>query len=213
MTDMKETDCSLEEFESEINNESDEDLMGFECFKYVNDYSPFKFNENLIGKKSEKYFAFKICRDTTVNPNQQKNSNQNASSIAEEKVNQKENNLKLDLKKEKNENNKNTSYSSFKNFYYKDFGNANQSDDDMREVEEGEMESEEDDDENEEGDLFEEDFQDFEDDMGIKNFDARTDSCIKTAVVNIIETYNKIKPNSFPLVNNLYKYIFNYFYF
>ena len=202
MTDMKETDCSLEEFESEINNESDEDLMGFECFKYVNDYSPFKFNENLIGKKSEKYFAFKICRDTTVNPNQQKNSNQNASSIAEEKVNQKENNLKVDLKKEKNENNKNTSYSSFKNFYYKDFGNANQSDDDMREVEEGEMESEEDDDENEEGDLFEEDFQDFEDDMGIKNFDARTDSCIKTAVVNIIETYNKIKPDSFPLVNN-----------
>ena len=72
----------------------------------------------------------------------------------------------------------------------------------MREVEEGEMESEENDDENEEGELFEEDFQDFEDDMGIKNFDARKDSCIKTAVVNIIETYNKIKPNSFSLVNN-----------
>ena len=64
------------------------------------------------------------------------------------------------------------------------------------------MESEENDDENEEGELFEEDFQDFEDDMGIKNFDARKDSCIKTAVVNIIETYNKIKPNSFSLVNN-----------
>ena len=201
MTDMKETDCSLEEFESELNNESDEDLMGFECFKYVNDYSPFKFNEKLIEKKCDKYFAFKICSNSTENLNQ-KNNNQNASSLIEEKINQKENNLKIDNKKEKNENNKNTSYNSYKNFYYKDFGNANQSDDDMREVEEGEMESEENDDENEEGELFEEDFQDFEDDMGIKNFDARKDSCIKTAVVNIIETYNKIKPNSFSLVNN-----------
>ena len=201
MTDMKETDCSLEEFDSELNNESDEDLMGFECFKYINDYSPFKFNEKLIEKKSDKYFAFKICNNSSENL-KQKNNNQNASSIVEEKTSQKENNLKIDNKKEKNENNKNTSYNSYKNFYYKDFGNTNQSDDDMREVEEGEMESEENDDENEEGELFEEEFQDFEDDMGIKNFNARKDSCIKTVVVNIIETYNKIKPNSFSLVNN-----------
>ena len=202
MTDMKETESSLEEGDSELNNESDEDLMGFECFKFVNDYTPFKFNERLLEKKSEKYFAFKICRSSIQNIDQ-KNNNQNISSLAEEKVNKKEANLKIDVKKEKNENNKNTSYNSYKNFYYKDFGNTNQSDDDMREVEEGEMESEEEnDEENEEGEeLFEEEFQDFEDDMGIKNFDARADSCIKTAVVNIIETYNKIKPNSFSLVN------------
>ena len=86
MTDMKETDCSLEEFESELNNESDEDLMGFECFKYVNDYSPFKFNEKLIEKKCDKYFAFKICSNSTENLNQ-KNNNQNASSLIEEKIN------------------------------------------------------------------------------------------------------------------------------
>ena len=70
--------------------------------------------------------------------------------------------------------------------------------DDVREVEEYESEGE-----GEEGEEVEdeEDFQDFEDELGINKFTIRPDSCVKTAVVNIIETYNKIKPNFYTQVN------------
>ena len=59
MTDMKETESSLEEGDSELNNESDEDLMGFECFKFVNDYTPFKFNERLLEKSPKNILHLK----------------------------------------------------------------------------------------------------------------------------------------------------------
>ena len=62
----------------------------------------------------------------------------------------------------------------------------------MREVEEGEMDSEDDMD-NEFNE--EEDFDpDFEDDIGIINYDIRNDSYIKAVIINIKDTYKKINP-------------------
>ncbi len=190
--ELKETDSSLKESDEE----SDVDLLGFECFKFVNDYTPFKFNEKLISKKPKKYFAFSCCENPTENVNQ-KNINTNTNSIGDEKVNQKDGNNKINTKKEKNELNRN-SYNSYKNLYNQNNGYLGISTDDVREVEEYESEGE-----GEEGEEVEdeEDFQDFEDELGINKFTIRPDSCVKTAVVNIIETYNKIKPNSFSLVN------------
>ena len=195
MAELKETESSLRESESELNNESEDDLIGFECFKFINDYTPFKFNEKLITNNTQKYFAFSFCKDSLENMNIKKD-NQNGSSSVEEKINKKDNTAKMNTKIE-NPLNNNNSYKQFYNGFFPNFG------DDMKEVDEGEIESEENN-ENEEGELeeFEEDFQDFEDDLGIRNFDIRTDSCIKTIVVNIIETYNKIKPNFYSLVNN-----------
>ena len=67
-----------------------------------------------------------------------------------------------------------------------------QSIDDMRKVEVGEMDSEDDMD-NEFNE--EEDFDpDFEDDLGIINYDIRNDSCIKAVIINIKDTYKKINP-------------------
>ena len=41
----------------------------------------------------------------------------------------------------------------------------------------------------------EEDFDpDFEDDLGIINYDIRNDSCIKAVIINIKDTYKKINP-------------------
>ena len=67
-----------------------------------------------------------------------------------------------------------------------------QSIDDMRKVEVGEMDSEDDMDNefNEEEDLH----PDFEDDLGIINYDIRNDSCIKDVIINIKDTYKKINP-------------------
>ena len=198
MAELKETDSSLRESESELNNESEDNLMGFECFKFINDYTPFKFNERLLSKNKEKYFAFSICKDSSENMNIKKD-NQNVSSFIEEKSNKKDNNIKMNIKKENLMNNNN----SYNQFYERTFPNLCDGLDDMREVDEGEIESEENN-ENEEGESeeFEEDFQDFEDDLGIRNFDIRNDSSIKIVVVNIIETYNKIKPNFYSLINN-----------
>ena len=192
--ELKETDSSLKESDEE----SDVDLLGFECFKFVNDYTPFKFNEKLISKKPKKYFAFSFCENPTENVNQ-KNINTNTNSIGDEKVNQKEGNNKINTKKEKNELNRN-SYNSYKNLYNQNNGYLGISTDDVREVEEYESEGEG---EGEEGEEVEdeEDFQDFEDELGINKFTIRPDSCVKTAVVNIIETYNKIKPNFYTQVN------------
>ena len=65
-----------------------------------------------------------------------------------------------------------------------------QSIDDMRKVEVGEMDSEDDKD-NEFNE--EEDFDpDFEDDLGIINYDIRNDSCIKAVIINIKDNYKKI---------------------
>jgi serine/threonine protein kinase len=190
--ELKETDSSLKESDEE----SDVDLLGFECFKFVNDYTPFKFNEKLISKKPKKYFAFSCCENPTENVNQ-KNINTNTNSIGDEKVNQKEGNNKINTKKEKNELNRN-SYNSYKNLYNQNNGYLGISTDDVREVEEYESEGE-----GEEGEEVEdeEDFQDFEDELGINKFTIRPDSCVKKAVVNIIETYNKIKPNFYTQVN------------
>ena len=67
-----------------------------------------------------------------------------------------------------------------------------QSIDDIREVEKGEMDSEDDKD-NEFNE--EENFNpDFEDDLGIINYDIRNDSCIKAVIINIKERYKKINP-------------------
>ena len=67
-----------------------------------------------------------------------------------------------------------------------------QSIDDMRKVEVGEMDSEDDMD-NEFNE--EEDFDpDFEDDIGIINYDIRNDSYIKAVIINIKDTYKKINP-------------------
>jgi len=188
----KETDSSLKESDYEPNNESDSDLMGFACFKYINDYSPFKFNEKLITQKKKKYFAFKFCENPTNNGNL-KNNKENSNILNEEKTIKKENsNTKLNIKKEKVENNRNTSFNSYNNFYNRFYPNFGQSIDDMREVEEGEMDSEDDMD-NEFNE--EEDFDpDFEDDLGIINYDIRNDSCIKTVIMNIKDTYKKINP-------------------
>ena len=56
----------------------------------------------------------------------------------------------------------------------------------MREVDENDSGEEESEDVADVED--EEDFQDFEDELGINKFSIRPDSCVKTAVVNIIET-------------------------
>ena len=62
----------------------------------------------------------------------------------------------------------------------------------MRKVEVGEMDSEDDMD-NEFNE--EEDFDpDFEDDLGIINYDIRNDSCIKAVIINIKDIYKKINP-------------------
>jgi len=188
MSDLKETESSLKESEEE----SDVELMGFECFKFVNDYTPFKFNERLLTNKSKNYFAFSYCENPIDNINQ-KNNNTNSNSIGEEKINKKEVNSKSNVKKEKNENN----YNNYKNLYNQNNGYLGGITDDMREVEEYESNGEEEGEEVED----EEDFQDFEDELGINNFSIRPDSCVKTAVVNIIETYNKIKPNFYTRVN------------
>ena len=183
MAELKETDSSMKESEEE----SDIELMGFECFKYVNDYTPFKFKEKLIMKKPKKYFAFTCCENLIENISQK-----NTNSINEEKTNKKESENKNNKIKPKNEIN---SYNSYKNFYNPANGYLGISTDDMREVDEndsGEEESEDVEDE--------EDFQDFEDELGINKFSIRPDSCVKTAVVNIIETYNKIKPNFYTIV-------------
>ena len=81
---------------------------------------------------------------------------------------------------------------SYNNLYNRFYPNLGQSIDDMRKVEIGEMDSEDDMD-NEFNE--EEDFDpDFEDDLGIINYDIRNDSYIKAVIINIKDTYKKINP-------------------
>ena len=187
MADLKETDSSLKESE----DESEEGLMGLECFKQISDYTPFKFNEKLINNKSQKYFAFSCFENTFENMNP-KNKSTNTNSLNEENTTKKEVQNKASTKKEKekNEINRNSTNSN-KNII--NANNANMgylgiSTDDMREIDEDEGEEDEEAED-------EDDFQDFEDELGINKFNIRPNNCLKIVVVNIIETYDKIKPN------------------
>ena len=184
MAELKETDSSVRESEEESD---DIELMGFECFKFINDYTPFKFNERIISKKPKKYFAFSCCENLIDNISHKKNNNTN--SLAEENINKNEIPNKTKQKKEKTEINLNNDDK------IKLFSPKNDYSDDMREVDENESGGEESE------ELEEEDFQDFEDELGINNFTIRTDNCVKTIVVNMIETYNKIKPNFYTISN------------
>ena len=184
MAELKETDSSVRESEEESD---DIELMGFECFKFINDYTPFKFNERIISKKPKKYFAFSCCENLIDNISHKKNNNTN--SLAEENINKNEIPNKTKQKKEKTETNLNNDDK------IKLFSPNNDYSDDMREVDENESGGEESE------ELEEEDFQDFEDELGINNFTIRTDNCVKTIVVNMIETYNKIKPNFYTISN------------
>ena len=170
MAESRETNSSLENIE----NENKFGLLGAECFKYIKDYTPFKFNEKFINKRAKKYFAFSICEKPINNINQ-KNKIDNNNSLIEEYMNKKDLFSKLDEIKEKDESNQKSNDLSEQNDRY--FGISV---DDIKEEDESDFENK---------DMDEEDFIYFGTELRVNNFSIRPDNCLKTILTKMIETH------------------------
>ena len=178
MAESRETNSSLENIE----NENKFGLLGAECFKYIKDYTPFKFNEKFINKRAKKYFAFSICEKPINNINQ-KNKIDNNNSLIEEYMNKKDLFSKLDEIKEKDESNQKSNELSEQNDRY--FGISI---DDIKEEDESDFENK---------DMDEEDFIYFGTELRVNNFSIRPDNCLKNILTKMIETHKTQEKNSF----------------
>ena len=165
---------------------------------YVEKYTPFKLNlkkglrEN--STENKKYYGFIICdnskKNKSINKNEKNESEEIEENFIEDEKKEKngnENNIKII---NKNEANPNTSYNSNNNnIPYSN--NLDKLIDIVSEEDENEcIESEE----NSHYDYHSNSYS--EDDFGLGiDFPLRQDNALKILVVNIIETYNALKPN------------------
>ena len=190
MEESKETDKDLNESNEDQINESESEggLLGFSDFKFINDYSPFKFNERRTDKKFGKYFAFKYCQDDNINHLKTKKRETNEDSEPETKINKVGSNSKISAKQEKYEINKNNP-NNVPNLgpTFNDLIEIDESSNEVDgEVEvNGEVDVELESEENEEDDFF----------SCFNDFVPREDNSAKLISVDIIDTYCKIKPS------------------
>ncbi len=200
----KETDNMIKDSIEASNNEipvNNNIMQKFEC---VNEYTPFKFNfeHNIKEKKNvKKYFAFIYYENSNNNNISNEKSDKNKNTENEEDIiNESEKNQNNEKNVKINNNNNvnniiNTSYNSINsNNNVKYMNNLDNLIDIVKE-----------DDENEYTESEEHRVVDYHshsysgDDFGVINFNVRPNSCIKTIVINIIDTYNLLDPN--------YKYV------
>ena len=185
----KRNDNIIEDSLEQSNDESEINNNNILKFNYVNKYTPFNFNfsQNVreINKDLKKYFGFTYYENTNQNESIEKN----------DKNNNNNDNVVKEIKNEKNNKNElitNNSYNSNNNINYPYNPNLDNLINIVKEDDENEFMEED-----SCGDYSIEDFG-----FGI-NFTIRPDSCLKTVVVNIVNTYNNIDPNYRYQVNHI----------
>ena len=161
--------------------------------KYVNKYTPFKFNLQYVKEKNKdlkKYFGFIYYENTNKynsEENNIKNKKENYNTNDIEKKDNNENIIKQNTIT-KNDGNINNSHNSNNNINIPFNNNLDNLIDIVREDDENEYT------ESEENRVVVDYHSYSDDDFGV-NFTVRKDSCLKILVVNIIDTYNTLDPN------------------
>ena len=192
---QKEMDNIMKDSIEASNNEIQIINNNLANLKYVNKYTPFKFNLQYVKQKNKdikKYFGFIYYETTNKNISEENNiknkkENNNINDI-EKKDNTdniiKQNNIN------KNDGNINTSYNSNNNINIPFNNNLDNLIDIVREDDENEYT------ESEENRVVVDYHSYSDDDFGVRvDFTIRQDSCLKILVVNIIDTYNTLDPN------------------
>lgn len=183
--ESKGTDNAIVDSIEQSNNESGIN-NNIANVNYINKYTPFKFNLTknirIINKDLKKYFGFIYYENENHSKSIEKNDKNN------NKINDNENKENKNLNN-KNDNIINSSYNSNNNLNYPYVPNLDNLINIVREDEENEYT------ESEENRVV--DYHSYsDDDFGVgPTFNIRPNSCLKTVIVNIVDTYNTLDPN------------------